>query len=184
MSSCNISIKGLKQYIERGKIEDDYEFSRSSENYIKEYDIVTLKANDEIKLKITYFNKCIGQKKGFHIVEYNDNKIIDDMVFDMYIGDGSVEIKLMNAQILIISCVSETHHTRLCQNLDNVIIEYGNDVNEADAIDTTLYEKLNINDKEYISKINYEYINSKRLHIFEEDEVENYYEYCCNEQGD
>ena len=51
-------------------------------------------------------------------------------------------------------------------------------------LSTCVFSKiiLNINNEEYESEIKYTYIGRKK--IFEDEEVESYYNYCCNEQGD
>jgi hypothetical protein len=190
MTNRNFEIKGIEYYIKKCDIEDEDDFYRTSENYIKEIDILKIKMEDKIKLKVSYFNKCVGTKKGFHVTEYNeDDKVRSEYVFDLYINnDDKIKIIIQNrtdttfvmGPLLRIIGSSESSIFELHSDIDfeNSTIKFGDDV--SDEKNKVI---LNINEEEYESEIKYVYKRNMN-DIFEDEEIESYYNYCCNEQGD
>jgi hypothetical protein len=183
MTIYEFEIKDLEYYIKKCDTEDDYNFQRRSENYIKEIDILKIKNDNKTVLKISYFNKCNGNKNGFYITEYNDDKKINGNVNKLYF-DNDCKIRiLIKGNILRMFVItkyndmSSSFEQNLFVNVNNSIIKFGNEIIENGV-------KFNINGKECESEIKYNYIGHIRSNIFEDEEVESYYNYCCNGQGD
>jgi hypothetical protein len=173
-----LEVKNLEYNIKRQEIENEYEFSRDAEYYVREIDIIKIKVNNKMILKISYINKCYGNKKGFYITEHDENnKILNERIFDMYFSNDNTIKIIIRKNFLRIITPSESAETNILSSIDNSTIELNSDVSD---------EKnkiiLNINNEEYESEIKYTYIGRKE--IFKDEEVESYYNYCCNGQGD
>ena len=181
MKVNEFEIKELEYIIKKSDTEDDYNFHRRCENYIKEIDLLKVKNDNKTVLKMSYFNKCVGNKKGFYITEYNDDKKINESVNELYFNNDCKIRILIKDKILRIFVMTEYNdivsslETNFVINVSDSIIKFGNEIIKNGV-------KFNINGEECESEIEYKYIGDISSNIFEDDEVESYYNYCCNGQ--
>jgi hypothetical protein len=186
MMHYELEVQNLEYYIKKGDYEDDVYFTKRSEYFIREFDIVKIKKNNKIILKISYFNKCVGDMKGFHIIQYDEsNKILSEYVYDDLYFSEDDKIKL-NIRTDELSIHSITKYGRIgggltqrfldC-NIENSTIDfYSNIDNEKNKI------TIKIDDIEYDTEIKYTYVGVNEQ--FKDKEVESYYNYCCQGQDD
>ncbi len=191
MTHYELEVRNLEYYIKKGDLEDnDHEdniwFTRKSEYLLREFDIVKIKKNNKIILKISYFNKCIGEMKGFHIIQYDEsNKILSEYVYDdLYFSkEDKIKFNIRTDELRIHSI---TKYGRIgggltqsffdC-NIENSTIDFHSNIdNEKNKI------TINIDDIEYDTEIKYTYVGENKH--FKDKEVESYYNYCCQGHDD
>jgi hypothetical protein len=158
-----------------------------SSEHVLEFDIIKIKIKGKVVFKLSYFNKIIGEKKGFILYEYK-NERIEEHLIDSNLLSNSFSIELYSDKIgnvvridnSKLYCYNYKNTSLLFSDIINYDIEYGcvNENNYEDEIDDKII--LNINNNNYKTQIKCIYKNFE----IEDEEVEPYYNYCCNGQGD